>query len=120
MIQKGSKVILVAGIETPYLTLEWAMSLLLNHPNAMKKIKNEIDTHVGTQRMLQEDDLEKLSYLQNVINHYNIYHYPRGHNSLIPGDMSLGIIFPGDMSPRKTCWGKLQGDSFPNTFPRRH
>ncbi|GJW58776.1 disease resistance protein [Tanacetum coccineum] len=59
---------LVAGTETPYLTLEWAMSLLLNHPNTMKKIKNEIDTHVGTERLLQENDLEKLSYLQNVIN----------------------------------------------------
>ncbi|GJZ20946.1 retrotransposable element Tf2 [Tanacetum coccineum] len=59
---------LVAGIETPYLTLEWAMSLLLNHPNTMKKIKNEIDTHVGTERLLQENDLERLSYLQNVIN----------------------------------------------------
>ncbi|GKB63427.1 cytochrome P450 81E8-like protein [Tanacetum coccineum] len=44
------------------------MSLLLNHPNAMKKIKNEIDTHVGTHRLLQEDDLDKLSYLHNVIN----------------------------------------------------
>nr|GEW26805.1 cytochrome P450 [Tanacetum cinerariifolium] len=44
------------------------MSLLLNHPNAMKKIKNEIDTQVGTRRLLQEDDLEKLSYLQNAIN----------------------------------------------------
>ncbi|PWA95650.1 cytochrome P450 [Artemisia annua] len=61
-------IMLIAGTETPYLTLEWAMSLLLNHPNVMKKIKNEIDTHVGTHRLLQEDDLEKLSYLQNVIN----------------------------------------------------
>ncbi|GKB27944.1 cytochrome P450 81E8-like protein [Tanacetum coccineum] len=59
---------LVAGTETPYLTQEWAMSLLLNHPNTMKKIKNEIDTHVGTERLLQENDLEILGYLQNVIN----------------------------------------------------
>ncbi|GKB92491.1 hypothetical protein Tco_0964763 [Tanacetum coccineum] len=35
--------------------------------------------------------------------HYNIYLYPRGHNSPIPGDMSMGILFPDDMSPGKTC-----------------
>nr|GEV68813.1 malectin/receptor-like protein kinase family protein [Tanacetum cinerariifolium] len=29
--------------------------------------------------------------------HYNIYHYPRGQKIVFPGDMSLGILFPGDM-----------------------
>ncbi|KAI3807413.1 hypothetical protein L1987_23340 [Smallanthus sonchifolius] len=61
-------IMLIAGTETPFLTLEWSMSLLLNNPNAMEKIKNEIDTHVGSDRLLQESDLDKLSYLLSVIN----------------------------------------------------
>lgn len=61
------QIMLIAGTETPYLTLEWAMALLLNNPHAMVMIKNEIHTHVGSDRLLQENDLDKLSYLQNVI-----------------------------------------------------
>ncbi|GKA90745.1 MAK10-like protein [Tanacetum coccineum] len=48
------------------------MSLLLNHPNAMKKIKNEIDTHVGTHRLLQEDDLDKLTSQDTKIGGYYV------------------------------------------------
>ncbi|GJY48118.1 hypothetical protein Tco_0438074 [Tanacetum coccineum] len=34
--------------------------------------------------------------------------------------MSLGIVFPGDMSPGKSSRGKLEGDSFLDNFPWRH
>ncbi|KAJ9166294.1 hypothetical protein P3X46_021069 [Hevea brasiliensis] len=59
---------LVAGTETSATTMEWAMSLLLNHPQTAKKAVAEIDTHVGLDRLLDEADLSKLNYLQNVIN----------------------------------------------------
>ncbi|KDP41666.1 hypothetical protein JCGZ_16073 [Jatropha curcas] len=61
-------VLLVAGSESSATTMEWTMSLLLNHPETMKKVVTEIDTYVGFNRLLDETDLSKLTYLQNVIN----------------------------------------------------
>ncbi|GMP79604.1 hypothetical protein CsSME_00035083 [Camellia sinensis var. sinensis] len=61
-------VLLIAGSDTSSTTLEWAMSLLLNHPDAMTKVKEEIDAHVGQDRLIDEQDLPKLDYLSNVVN----------------------------------------------------
>ena len=43
------------------------MTLLLNHPNALNKVREEIDIHIGQERLMEESDLSKLGYLQNVI-----------------------------------------------------
>ena len=57
----------LGGSETSATTLEWALSLLLNHPEAMKKVREDLDNSVGQDRMINESDLPKLPYLQNVI-----------------------------------------------------
>ncbi|GJM96693.1 hypothetical protein PR202_ga13555 [Eleusine coracana subsp. coracana] len=56
-----------AGTETTSTTTEWAMSLLLNHPEALRKAQAEIDAVVGTSRLLTVDDVPRLSYLHCVI-----------------------------------------------------
>ncbi|XVE82864.1 hypothetical protein DITRI_Ditri16bG0039800 [Diplodiscus trichospermus] len=61
------QVILNAGTDTTAVTLEWAMSNLLNYPRVLEKAKAELDKHVGQQRLVQEADLSKLPYLQNII-----------------------------------------------------
>ncbi|CAN6297698.1 unnamed protein product [Urochloa humidicola] len=55
------------GAETTATTAEWAMSLLLNHPETMKKAQAEIDACVGTSRLLGADDVPRLAYLQCII-----------------------------------------------------
>lgn len=59
---------LLAGTDTSAITIEWAMALLLNHPNAMQKAWAEIDANVGRDRLVDDSDLPKLNYLHNVIN----------------------------------------------------
>jgi len=56
-----------AGTDTSSATTEWAMSLLLNHPEVLEKARAEIDNHVGKDRLVDEADLPKLKYLQSII-----------------------------------------------------
>ncbi|KAL6870909.1 hypothetical protein ACP4OV_014757 [Aristida adscensionis] len=56
-----------AGTETTSTAAEWAMSLLLNHPEKLTKARAEIDAAVGTSRLLAADDLPGLGYLHRVI-----------------------------------------------------
>lgn len=58
---------LLAGTDTSSVTLEWAMSSLLNHPEIMKMAKNELDTHIGQERLVDEPDISKLPYLQSIV-----------------------------------------------------
>ncbi|KAK4599280.1 hypothetical protein RGQ29_009368 [Quercus rubra] len=58
----------VAGTDTTVTTMEWAMSLLLNHPEVLQKVKVEIDNQVGSGRLLDDSDFAKLPYLRCVIN----------------------------------------------------
>ncbi|KAF8007203.1 hypothetical protein BT93_K1258 [Corymbia citriodora subsp. variegata] len=60
--------ILCAGTDTSTVTIEWAMSLLLNHPNIMKKAQAELDNIVGRDRLADEAYIHKLPCLQNIIN----------------------------------------------------
>ncbi|KAJ4847984.1 hypothetical protein Tsubulata_033077 [Turnera subulata] len=57
-----------AGTDTSSVTIEWALSLLLNHPTVLKKAKAEVDNQVGQHRLVDEEDLSKLPYLQSIIN----------------------------------------------------
>uniref|UniRef100_A0A7C8YSR8 Costunolide synthase n=1 Tax=Opuntia streptacantha TaxID=393608 RepID=A0A7C8YSR8_OPUST len=47
--------------------MEWAMSILLNHPQVLEKAKAEIDIQVGQDRLLEDSDLPRLPYLQCIV-----------------------------------------------------
>ncbi|KAL6843572.1 hypothetical protein ACP4OV_026634 [Aristida adscensionis] len=55
------------GTETTATTAEWAMSLLLNHPEALRRAQAELDATVGCSRLLAADDLPRLGYLHCII-----------------------------------------------------
>ncbi|KAK8643081.1 hypothetical protein V6N13_012396 [Hibiscus sabdariffa] len=61
-------VLLLGGTDTSPTTLEWAMSLLLNHPHVLNKARAEIDAVVGQNRLMEESDLSNLPYLHCIIN----------------------------------------------------
>ncbi|KAJ1293515.1 hypothetical protein BS78_01G074100 [Paspalum vaginatum] len=56
-----------AGTETTSATTEWVMSLLLNHPEVIKKAQAEVDASVGNSRLLDADDVPRLGYLQSIV-----------------------------------------------------
>ena len=58
---------ILAGTDTSAGTLEWAMSNLLNHPEVLKKAKTEIDEQIGLDRLIEEQDIVKLPYLQSIV-----------------------------------------------------
>ncbi|KAL7256083.1 hypothetical protein ACSBR1_010083 [Camellia fascicularis] len=60
-------VMILAGTDTSSVTIEWAMSLLVNHLEVLKKVRAEINTNVGQDRLIDEHDLPKLHYLQAII-----------------------------------------------------
>ncbi|KAK7314524.1 hypothetical protein VNO77_33050 [Canavalia gladiata] len=59
--------IITAAFDTSTTTVEWAMSELLRHPSVMKKLQDELQDAVGMNRQVEENDLEKLPYLNMVV-----------------------------------------------------
>ncbi|KAE8679735.1 Cytochrome P450 81D1 [Hibiscus syriacus] len=53
--------------DTSAVTLEWAMSNLLNHPDVLRRAKAEIDGEIGEENLIDESDVPKLKYLQCII-----------------------------------------------------
>ncbi|TYJ98343.1 isoflavone 3'-hydroxylase-like [Cucumis melo var. makuwa] len=68
--------IILAGIDTSTISLEWALSQLLNNPEVLKKAKEEIDCLIGHKRLVSEVDLPSLSYLQGIISETLRLHPP--------------------------------------------
>ncbi|PIN02726.1 Cytochrome P450 CYP2 subfamily [Handroanthus impetiginosus] len=58
---------ILGGTDTMTVTLTWALSLLLNNPDALKKAQEELDLHIGPQRQVKESDLENLVYIKAII-----------------------------------------------------
>lgn len=61
------QVMLLAGTDTSAVTIEWAMSNLVNNPEVLEKARAELDSKVGQEYLIDEPDLSKLHYLQSVI-----------------------------------------------------
>ncbi|KAL0726186.1 hypothetical protein Bca4012_022279 [Brassica carinata] len=58
---------MLAGTETSAITLEWAMTNLLKHPDVLEKARSEIDEKIGEDRLIDEPDITVLPYLQDVV-----------------------------------------------------
>nr|GMD80214.1 cytochrome P450 CYP82D47-like [Ipomoea batatas] len=59
--------VLGAATDTTALTLTWALSLILNNPSTLEKIRGELDIHVGKERQVEESDINNLIYLQALV-----------------------------------------------------
>ncbi|KAG1327270.1 cytochrome P450 93G1-like [Cocos nucifera] len=59
--------IFTAGSNSSSATIECGLAELINHPEAMEKVREEIDRVVGKDRAVEETDLANLPYLQAVL-----------------------------------------------------
>lgn len=105
-------VLLAAGTDTSAGTMEWAMSLLLNNPQVLKKAQEEIDSVVGQDRLFEESD--KLPYLDSIIKE-TLRMYPAGpmlvpHESSKDRDCTVGgYHIPGGTMLMVNMWA-IQND----------
>ncbi|CAH8257208.1 unnamed protein product [Arabidopsis lyrata] len=98
---KGTMLSLIlAGTNTSAVTLEWALASLLNHPEVLKKARDEIDNKIGLDGLLEESDVPNLPYLQNIVSEM-LRLYPAGPLS-VPHVASEDCKVGGYDMPRGT------------------
>ncbi|KVI06601.1 cytochrome P450 CYP82D47-like [Cynara cardunculus var. scolymus] len=100
VIKATCQQLLVAGLDTTSLTLTWALSLLLNNPKALKIAHDEIDEHVGRDRLVEESDLKNLVYLDAIIKE-TLRLYPAGPLS-VPHESMEDCVVGGYNIPKGT------------------
>ncbi|XP_022150894.1 cytochrome P450 CYP82D47-like [Momordica charantia] len=59
--------LILGGFHTTSVEMTWALSLLLNNEEALKKVQLELDEQVGRERQVNESDIKNLIYLQAVV-----------------------------------------------------
>ncbi|XP_078154739.1 cytochrome P450 81Q32-like [Carex rostrata] len=92
--------LLQAGTDTSANTGEWAITLLLNSPDVLKKAVAEIDAQVGTKRLVQESDMPNLPYLHCIIN--EVFRLYPGAPFLIPHESRENVSIGGYDIPQGT------------------
>ncbi|XP_073119886.1 cytochrome P450 81Q32-like [Henckelia pumila] len=92
--------LIFAGTDTSSVTLEWAMSLLVNHPQVLEKARKELDSRVGLDRLINEEDLSNLPYLRSIIS--ETFRLFPALPLLIPHQSSQDCVVGGFDIPRGT------------------
>ncbi|KAJ1698314.1 hypothetical protein LUZ63_006826 [Rhynchospora breviuscula] len=92
--------ILLAGTDTSANTVEWAMSLLLNNPEVLKKAAAEIEKNIGNERLIEESDIAKIPYLQCILN--EVLRLFPGGPLLVPHESREDVTIRGYNVPRGT------------------
>ncbi|KAL9373332.1 hypothetical protein Peur_032952 [Populus x canadensis] len=92
--------LILAGTDTTSVNLTWALSLLLNHTEVLKRAQKEIDVHVGTTRWVEESDIKNLVYLQAIVKE-TLRLYPPGP-LLVPRESLEDCYVDGYLVPRGT------------------
>nr|CAD20576.2 putative cytochrome P450 [Coleus scutellarioides] len=58
---------IAAGMDTPAISVEWAMAELVRNPRVQEKVQEELDRVIGHERIMTELDIPNLPYLQCVV-----------------------------------------------------
>ncbi|GMI80295.1 cytochrome P450, family 71 subfamily B, polypeptide 7 [Hibiscus trionum] len=88
------------GTDTTTTTSEWMMAELLKHPNAMKKVQQEVRNVVGNKSKVEPEDVLKMEYLRCVVKETLRLHPPV---VLLPRKTSATVKLGGYDIPSDTA-----------------
>ncbi|KAJ4752502.1 Cytochrome P450 [Rhynchospora pubera] len=89
-----------AGTDSVYTTIEWAMAELINNPQEMKRVQDEVRSMVNTAGKLTEELVEKMAYLNAAIKETFRLHPPLV--LLVPRESTKDIDLMGYHIPSGT------------------
>ncbi|XP_038898814.1 cytochrome P450 CYP82D47-like [Benincasa hispida] len=67
VIKSTCLAVILGGYHTTTTEMVWALSLLVNNEESLKKVQFELDEQVGREREVRESDMNNLIYLQAVV-----------------------------------------------------
>lgn len=70
--------VFTGGSDTSAIAVEWALAELIDHPEVLQKVVQEIDLVIGKNRLVEESDIPNLPYLQAVVKETLRLHPPGG------------------------------------------
>ncbi|KAL5544744.1 hypothetical protein UlMin_008528 [Ulmus minor] len=91
--------LMTASFDTSATTIVWSFSELLKNPRVMKNLQQELESVIGLDRMVEERDLGKLSYLDMVVKESFRLH-PLAP-LLVPRESTEDITIEGFFIPKK-------------------
>lgn len=91
---------IAAALDTSVATIEWSLSELLKNPSSMKRLQHELENMVGMNKHVEETDLAKMPYLDNVVKE-TLRLYPVGP-LLVPHESLQDVVVDGYYIKKKT------------------
>ncbi|PKA66308.1 Cytochrome P450 89A2 [Apostasia shenzhenica] len=91
---------LTGGVDTTATLLEWTMAELVKHQDLQSKLLSEINSVVGGEDEIKEDDLERMPYLKAVVMEA-LRRHPPGHY-VLPHAVAEDVVLNGYLIPAKT------------------
>ncbi|KAJ4794139.1 Cytochrome P450 [Rhynchospora pubera] len=91
---------ILAGTDTAFVTMEWAMAELIRHPEVMKQVQQEVRSTVWTRGELNEESVGEMKFLKAVISETLRLHPPAP--ILAPRETTQEIKLLGYHIPAKT------------------
>ncbi|CAM6128886.1 unnamed protein product [Calypogeia fissa] len=99
---------IAAGEDTSSVTVVWALAELLRNPHVLRKVQEELDSVVGPYRLVQEEDLPELHYVNAVVKETLRLHppgpFPLPHESTEDCEIE-GFHIPARTKVLVNLWG---------------
>ncbi|XVF09638.1 hypothetical protein REPUB_Repub07fG0111300 [Reevesia pubescens] len=119
---------IAAALETSAVAIDWALAEVIRHPRVKSRLQKELESVVGMNRMVEEADLAKLTYLDMVLKETSRLHPVAPF--LIPHESMEDITINGYHIPKKSrilintwaigrdpnVWSDNADDFFPERF----